>query len=774
MSHRYIILDPGFEHHDSHHEVVNSRILSAANESDEIIIVAGKQYQEAETENKKCAVKVLPFFDLNMYPVGYHNLEHEPYQAIMADFYQHFVKLFEVVGLRGDDKLIIHTAFSYVYEALARALYFSNQQGVSVYLSTMFSPGRVAEFGDVKTQSINEVMRHKFAFGIFKQLESERDFNFCIESPTQLYLDAYQSFWPEKPMALHPSVCGGGQTVEQIKDKRVLAYLGGPKWDKGIEFTVKALVRLSQLQPDVEFVFHYNNEFPGADVYQSLVSQLTELNNDNIKIIEGNIAKDTYEDLLASASSYFLFYDPEHYQYKTSGVLWDVLRHAQGKSVFVSQNTWHEKELTQMGANYNPVEYGDVSGLVTKFLADKNNIVTPKTYRNSYVKTLLSDFGEHVFAQLKNLNSQYQVEQNEQPRIKRKRILVVRTDYGHFTKLSGPGGFVDYLPELGYEVEEVLVPLGHERVPFINDGKRWELLKATNNHLKSYQVNAFEVEQKIITQYQNFDVIHFVDGEHAGLMVALANIKGVIRQGPKLVATFHQPDYVIKDLVLNPGFIGGFDTIHLMSPCQKQSFIELGVDESKLVVVPHGVAHEHYMPALPLDVGEPASAEIKQLQQQFDGRKVIITVGNWLRDYNMVLEVARSFREHSDIVFVAVSRGLELELNQDDKNIILLNTGISDRALHWLYRRCELMFLPLKGGAANNAILEAVAANTKIITSDLPSTRYYTSETANFAITPADFCSLITSKLSNEGLPEDSSIDLSWKLVASQISAGLY
>ena len=40
-----------------------------------------------------------------------------------------------------------------------------------------------------------------------------------------------------------------------------------------------------------------------------------------------------------------------------------------------------------------------------------------------------------------------------------------------------------------------------------------------------------------------------------------------------------------------------------------------------------------------------------------------------------------------------------MDLTADDKNVILLNSGLSDRALHWLYRRAEILFLPLEGGA---------------------------------------------------------------------------
>ncbi|MDD8059332.1 glycosyltransferase family 4 protein [Shewanella metallivivens] len=765
MAEKYIVLDPGFEHQDSHHQVVNSLISSGCQECDELIIVAGKHYSGGHFGQ----AKVLSYFDLNMYPVGYHDLGPDEYEVIVEDFYQHFCDLFKMLELNVGEKIIIHTAFSYVYEGLARALYHYGVSGIDVYISTMFSPGRIVEFGEAKTQSLREYMRHKFAFGIFKKLENERRFCFRIESPTQLYLDAYQMLWPEKQMNLHPSVCGGGKNISNGKKQRVLTYLGGPKWDKGIEFTIDAICKLSEACKNYEFVFHYNDEFPGSDVYLPLVNKLVALNDKNIQVINGNLDKKAYENLLASASCYFLLYDPEYYQYKTSGVLWDTLRHAQDKSIVVCNNTWHAKELTQIGANFNAVDYGDSDALVRLLKSNHLNVITPKIYNNIYVKTLLDDFGKHLF---KALNLSEKTSENSIFEAKKK-ILVVRTAYGHFTKLSGPGGFVEYLPEYGFDVEEVLIPLGHQETPFRNDGKRWDLLNTANQYIKSYQVNAFQTEQEILAQYHSYDVVHFVDGEHAGLMIALAKLNGAVKNGPKLVATFHQPDYVIKELIIDASFLKGFDTIQLMSPCQKQSFLDLGVEESKLVVVPHGVAHEHFMPSLPVDVADAALEEIDQLQTKFAGRKIIITVGNWLRDYDMFLEVARSFKAQNDIVFVAVSRGLELVLGNDDENILLLNSGISDRALHWLYRRCELMFLPLKGGAANNAILEAVAASTTIVTSDLPSTRYYTNNAAKFCNFKTQFVDEIN-LLTSEDEHCEYLVDFSWSKVTSLHNLKLY
>tara|TARA_B100000700_G_C15062130_1_gene866576 strand:+ start:979 stop:3291 length:2313 start_codon:yes stop_codon:yes gene_type:complete len=766
MSRRWIVIDPGFEHQDSHHMVVNNQIVAACAD-DEIVIVAGKNLEPSAI---KLDAEIIPFFDINLYPVNYHNLPHAEYIEIRDNFTEKLLSFFSTIELNENDCLIIHTAFSYLYEAFARVLLKLKATSYSVFISTMFSPGRVVEFGESTTASIREFMRHKFAFSLFDKLKSEQDVNFFIDSPTQMYVDAYQMIWPNGEIRLHPSVCGGGIEKGKPSGNKVLAYLGGPKWDKGIEFTVEAICEMGDSCPDTEFVFHYNDEFPGADVYQPLIDKLENSSTPNVSIIRGNLEKGQYEALLASASCYLMLYDPEGYGHKTSGVLWDVLRHAQGKRVIVSADTWHEKELTLMGATFGSVEYGNSAQLATTLRESTFQPLSSRLYHSPYLQTLLGDFGEHIKQRVSPQLEEVRTSTNQ----KRKKILVVRTHYGHFTKLSGPGGFVDYLPENGYEATEVLVPLGHQEAKFANDGKRWEVFENFSKILKSYQVNSFDIENEILKNFNQYDVIHFVDGEHAGLLVAMAKMKGLLNNGPKLVATFHQPDYVMKDLVTEPAFLSAFDTIHLMSPCQKEAFLELGVAEDKLVVVPHGVSIEHYKPSIAFDLAGPAKNEIEAIQRQLKGKKVCLTVGNWLRDYDMFLEVARAFRDREDVYFVALSRGLQLDLSIEDQNILLFNEGLEDRTLHWFYRRAELMFLPLKGGAANNAILEALAAKTIIVTSDLKSSRFYTENNGLFYSVPNEVISILSNL---NGINNTIRIDahrLSWKAIAQNMIDNLY
>lgn len=766
MSRRWIIIDPGFEHQDSHHMVVNSQIVFASGD-EKVIILAGKNY---EGSNIPFNAEVIPFFDINFYPVNYHNLDHNEYTKITEKLNRQLLNFFSSFELLEDDCLIIHTAFSYLYEAAGRVLLTLEYDAYSLFISTMFSPGRVVEFGETITTSIREFMRHKFAFSLFDKLKHEKNINVFVDSPTQMYADAYQTIWPNGEVRLHPSVCGGTIQVSSPTTKKVLAYLGGPKWDKGFEFTVDAICSIGNSCPDTEFMFHYNDEFPGSDIYFPLIQKLENSTTPNVSIIRGNLKKDQYEELLASASCYLMLYDPTGYRHKTSGVLWDVLRHAQGKKVIVSADTWHEKELTLIGATFGAVEFGNAEQLATTLRESLFQPLSPRLYHSTYLETLLSNFGEHIKQRIMEPN----LDLVAKPSRPMKKILVVRTHYGHFTKLSGPGGFIEYLPENGYEVKEVLVPLGHERAIFENDAKRWEVFENFTKILKSYQVNSFDTENEILKKFNQYDVIHFVDGEHSGLLVALAKMKGLMKDGPKIVATFHQPDYVMEELVPEPAFLNAFDTIHLMSPCQKEAFLKLGVEDDRLVVVPHGVCVEHFKPSIALELAGPAKFEIDAVQHKLNGKKVCLTVGNWLRDYDTFLEVARSFRERVDIYFVAVSRGLELNLEDNDHNILLFNEGLEDRTLHWLYRRAELLFLPLKGGAANNAILEALASNTTIVTNDLPSTRFYTNGSGKFCNEVNHFVTEIDRIFKIKEISSIDSTSLKWSNITKYQSQVLY
>src|SRR4029434_2099065 len=76
------------------------------------------------------------------------------------------------------------------------------------------------------------------------------------------------------------------------------------------------------------------------------------------------------------------------------------------------------------------------------------------------------------------------------------------------------------------------------------------------------------------------------------------------------------------------------------------------------------------------------------------------------------------------------------------------STGLSDLELRAAYARAQLMFLPLKDSAANNAILESLAMGLPLVVTDLPATRFYAgAESARYVLnTDIDGC--VTSLMS--------------------------
>ena len=176
---------------------------------------------------------------------------------------------------------------------------------------------------------------------------------------------------------------------------------------------------------------------------------MVDNSGENVHIISGNLTPDNYERLLADMSCYLMLYEPELYGYKTSGVLWDVLRHAEGKSLVVSKNTWHERELIQFGARFTGIDYGNVDGLVNAFTAKEElPTISSATYRNSYTRTLLGCFGEHVFKRLDDAISTTRQSDEDLESSTNKRLLVS----GRTTGISANcrvRGFIKYMPQCG-------------------------------------------------------------------------------------------------------------------------------------------------------------------------------------------------------------------------------------------------------------------------------------------------------------------------------------
>lgn len=803
---RLVIIDPGFSNSNGHHHTVNLLLNSVfSSHTADLVIFAAK---DIDTNTLKQAISnhvhIFPYFTTPCYPPNANSLPRRQHEVLSKLFSIELISLFESSFFVNDDCVLIHTAFSFHISGLARALWFlKGKYHGKVLISMMFHPAaRLVSKGtggeELECFDSREYLRHKFALSTLHSAAARIGVNVMLTVPCRSYQKVYQTLWPFDKVEVHPAVGYRPLPSPTIKSARlrVLLYLGGPKADKGIEFAARLGAAVAEKHPAAEFVFHFNDEFPGASNYAYVIEELKQAGeaNKNVEVLFGNLGDDHYDRLLQSCQIICLLYDPAEYSFKTSGIFWDALR-CPNIGWLVSRDTWVASELDQLGLHHEKTSYGDISQAAAK-IADllqnyKNGRFENKLIKCSdsdYLSLLNSSFGEWVYQKFSDNATHYNwgevtiLNPHYQPN--RAKILVVRTHYDHFSPLSGPGGFLPHLCSLGYTVNELLVPLGADRCNKVLARIQDKFNKITHGYLKSYQGNSVAIETHIQRVMRSYDIVHFVDGEHCGLLSALYKQKVKFNRNTKLIATFHQPESILRQIVADPVFLDGFDHIHLMSPCQVKYF-QSYVSQDKLSVVPHGIASELLYEKLPATIfGHDADAAISGFDDVVQKKQILLTVGSWLRDFDGLLATAEEMLAYPDIIFVVVAKGFTLEKKHPD-NVHLLNQGISDSQLHALYLRSTLLFLPLQDGAANNAILEAMAHGLPIVTTDLPSTRFYTKNLAMLVPpSPAKYATAICQKLDELGNKEKRQRDsaalrdrakaLSWQKIAQAMHEKLY
>ena len=201
-----------------------------------------------------------------------------------------------------------------------------------------------------------------------------------------------------------------------------------------------------------------------------------------------------------------------------------------------------------------------------------------------------------------------------------------------------------------------------------------------------------------------FDIVHFLDGEHSGRFLPQF-LKKVGKKRIKTIATFHQPPELAKD-VLHAESLHWFDQVVLVSPSQLPFFRE-HVEEERLKVILHGVDTDFFSPAS---------------RSHHSDRMRCLTVGHWLRDWETFSIVAGAL---PDVQFdVVVNRDLGIR----DLPNVQIYRAIDDLELVNLYRNADVLFLPLLQSTANNALLEGMASGLAVVTTDLEAVRAYLPE----------------------------------------------
>jgi glycosyltransferase involved in cell wall biosynthesis len=286
-------------------------------------------------------------------------------------------------------------------------------------------------------------------------------------------------------------------------------------------------------------------------------------------------------------------------------------------------------------------------------------------------------------------------------------LIRIRFEHTRFLHWGGHSGYIQFVRHLDPQrYQTTLNGVGADD----NELPKWlQPVKPTlerfirRGQMPWYRLNDLKAELHACSGclLKKYDIVHFLDGEHSGQflprLVRLSRFPKV-----RTIASFHQPAEIARE-VINGNLLKWFDKIVLVSPSQVPFFRQY-VPADKLHVILHGVDAEFFRPA-------DRNAVTDNIH--------CITVGHWLRDWNVFKEVVLQLRE---FIFHVVTTAINEIPHLPN---IRIHSGVDDETLATLYKSADILFLPLVQCTATNALLEGIACGLPAIVTDLESIRAY-------------------------------------------------
>ncbi len=249
------------------------------------------------------------------------------------------------------------------------------------------------------------------------------------------------------------------------------------------------------------------------------------------------------------------------------------------------------------------------------------------------------------------------------------------------------------------------------------------------SHLLDYRYEDWLAELKVMAAVGLTgwaDVVHVLYGDEQ--LNVLLKYRSLLRR--PLVATFHLPTSRTLDRFEadQERLLRGVDIAVAVSTNQLPG-LERWFGRGRVVYVPHGIDTVCFTP----DESIHRSRTVR-----------LVSVGNCMRDWE---SLHRVMDECS-----ALKLDVELDLVTQPEyfafltgcNKVKFHSGISEAELVSIYRKSDALLLPLLDATANNAILEAMACGTPVITTDVSGVQNYVGQDAGWLLPKGDVTSMVS------------------------------
>jgi glycosyltransferase involved in cell wall biosynthesis len=172
------------------------------------------------------------------------------------------------------------------------------------------------------------------------------------------------------------------------------------------------------------------------------------------------------------------------------------------------------------------------------------------------------------------------------------------------------------------------------------------------------------------------------------------------RRGFVPVANMHATDWRRERMLKGYRGYHAFERIILVSECQRDGILASGYPADRLHVIPHGIDADFFCPP---EVFEPVPGQALQA----------LLVGTTERDHHFMAEILKILPQESIQLNVVTMAG-DASVYREFKNVTLI-PRVDDEELRELYRKADILVMPMIDCTANNAILEAMACGTPVM-----------------------------------------------------------